>query len=57
MSISFIFLLPFGVGALTIALSNAERVKRFTYRFFVPWIPILGFLGLTILLNVEGWAC
>ncbi len=35
MSIAFIFLLPVSVGALTIALSNIEKVKRFSYRFFI----------------------
>ena len=57
MSISFIFLLPIGVGALTIALSSREKVKRFSYRFFIPWLQILGFFVLTLLLNIEGWAC
>jgi hypothetical protein len=57
MSITFIFLLPVGVGALTIALSNVEKVKKFSYRFFMPWLPIFGFFVLTLLLNIEGWAC
>lgn len=57
MSIAFIFLLPVGVGALTIALSNIDKVKKFSYRFFTPWLPILGFFVLTLLLNIEGWAC
>ena len=57
MSIAFIFLLPVGIGALTIALSDVEKVKKFSYRFFMPWLPILGFFILTLLLNIEGWAC
>ena len=57
MSIAFIFLLPVGVGGLTIALSNIEKVKEFSYRFFTPWLPIFGFFVLTLLLSVEGWAC
>jgi len=57
MSIAFIFLLPVGVGALTIALSDTEKVKKPSYRFFMPWLPILGFFVLTLLLNIEGWAC
>lgn len=57
MSIGFIFLLPVGVGALTIALSRIENVRKFGYRVFMPWLPILGFFVLTLLLNIEGWAC
>lgn len=57
MSISFILLLPVGVGALTIALSDVKKVKKFSYRFFMPWLPLLGFFILTFLLNIEGWAC
>jgi hypothetical protein len=57
MSIAFVFLLPVGVGALTIALSNIDKVKKFSYRFFMPWLPIFGFFVLTLLLNIEGWAC
>jgi len=57
MSVTFIFLLPVGVGALTIGLSNAEKIKKFSYRFFMPWLPIFGFFVLTLVLNIEGWAC
>jgi len=57
MSVTFLFLLPTIVGALTVYLSKVENVKRLTYRFFIPWIPIFLFLLITILLSIEGWAC
>jgi hypothetical protein len=57
MSIAFLFGLPAGVGAITIYLSPIEKVKRGTYRFFMPWVPILCFFLLTLLLSIEGWAC
>lgn len=57
MSISFIFLVPFGIGALTIYLSQVEKVKSYSYRVMMPWIPIAVFLILTLLFNIEGWAC
>lgn len=57
MSISFLFCLPTIVGALTIYFSSVDKVQKFTYRFFVPWIPILSFFVGTILLAWEGWAC
>jgi hypothetical protein len=57
MTITFLLSLPFGVGALTIYFSGIERVKKFAYRFFSPWIPIIVFFFLTVLFNIEGWAC
>jgi hypothetical protein len=57
MSISFFLAVPFGMGYLTVILSPWEYVKRRSYRELAPWIPVLLFLGITILLRVEGWAC
>jgi len=57
MSVSFLFCLPVIVGALTILLSGKQYVKHLAYRIFIPWIPILLFLIITIVLKVEGWAC
>lgn len=57
MSITFLFLLPIGIGALTIALSSLEKIKSIQYAILFPWVPILAFFVLTLLLSVEGWAC
>ncbi len=57
MSIAFLLFLPAGVGAITIYLSDIEKVRNTSYRFFMPWIPILGFFLLTLILSIEGWAC
>src|SRR4051794_39849039 len=57
MSITFFVSLPFGVGVLTIAVSDIEKVKSIPYRIFNPWVPIGCFFALTILLAIEGWAC
>lgn len=50
-------LLVTGLGLLTITLSDVEKVKRLRYRVFQPWVPVLVFFLLTILLSIEGWAC
>ncbi len=50
MSISFLFLVPFGIGALTIYLSDVEKVKSKLYRVFMPWVPIFAFLIATLFL-------
>ena len=57
MSISFLFVLPTIIGALTVYLSSYEKAKSIPYRIFVPWIPIFIFLAITLALSIEGWAC
>ncbi len=57
MSISFLFCLPTVVGALAIYFSNLEQVRKLWYRVFMPWIPILFFLVITLAVALEGWAC
>lgn len=57
MSVSFLICLPTIVGALTIYFSSEEKVKRFKYTFFVPWIPVFIFLIFTLTIAWEGWAC
>ena len=57
LSMSFIFLIPFGAGALTVYLSSIEKATSTVYRIFLPWIPILIFFVLTLLIAFEGWAC
>jgi hypothetical protein len=57
MSVSFLLCLPTIVGALTVYFSSEENVRKFRYRFFVPWIPIFIFFFITLLVSLEGWAC
>lgn len=57
MSVTFLFLLPTIVGALTVYLSPIEKAKSLVYRIFIPWIPVFLFLIITLFLAIEGWAC
>jgi hypothetical protein len=57
MTIAFIFILPASMGALTIFLSDLKKIQSFSYRVFIPWLPIFGLLILTLLFSIEGWAC
>jgi hypothetical protein len=57
MSVSFLVCLPTIIGALTIYFSSEENAKRFAYKFFFPWIPVLIFLIFTLAIAWEGWAC
>ena len=57
MSVSFLFCLPTIVGALTVYFSSEEKARKFSYKSFVPWIPIFVFFFITIIASWEGWAC
>lgn len=57
MSVTFLFLLPTIIGALTVYLSSQEKAKSITYRIFTPWVPVFLFLILTLAWGIEGWAC
>ncbi|WP_062058649.1 hypothetical protein [Aquimarina longa] len=57
MSVTFLFLLPSIIGALTVYLSDKEKIKSIWYRIWMPWIPIFLFLIITLILAIEGWAC
>lgn len=57
MSVSFLFCLPTIMGILTVYFSPIEKTKSTNYKIFIPWVPILFFMVITLLLKIEGWAC
>lgn len=57
MSLSFLFCMPTIMGILTVYFSSPEKTKRLSYAVFVPILPILVLLVLTLILDVEGWGC
>ncbi|MEO6454291.1 MAG: SRPBCC family protein [Ginsengibacter sp.] len=57
MSKTFLFLLPSIVGALTVYFSKKEKVRKVSYRIFIPWIPIFAFFLITLFFALEGWPC
>lgn len=57
MSVTFLFLMPTVIGALTVYLSSPQRANGLVYRLLVPWVPVLLFFALTIALSWEGWIC
>ena len=57
MSVTFLFILPAIIGFLTVALSGEDAVRQFTYRFFMPWLPIFLFFLITLVFAIEGWPC
>ena len=57
MTVSFLFILPGIVGALTVYLSSVEKARSIMYRIFMPWVPIILFVLITLIFQIEGWAC
>ena len=57
MSIAFIFLVPLGIGTLTIRFSDPARIQSRLYSFFMPWLSSLALLIITIAISVEGTIC
>jgi hypothetical protein len=57
MTITFLFLMPTVVGALTVYFSSPENIKNLAYRILAPWAPVIIFFIATIALSWEGWIC
>src|SRR5690606_36705129 len=57
MSMTFLFLLPTIIGALTVYLSSQEKVQSIAYRILGPRGSIFSFLLITLVLPIEGSAC
>ena len=57
MSVTFLFLLPTILGALSVYLSSHQNAKSLTYRVLFPWVSLFLFLIITLAFAVEGWAC
>lgn len=57
MSLNFFITVPFVLGALMIYLSKEKDTPSYTYRIFFPWLGVCAFVGVTIVFQIEGWAC
>lgn len=56
-SLSLVFVAPFAIGYVTVALSGLEKVENGLAAFFRPWVVTALLLILTIMLSVEGAIC
>ncbi len=57
MSITFLLLVPIGIGFLTVALTPKKKISSGGSAFFRPWLTSLVILAITILLKIEGVIC
>jgi hypothetical protein len=57
MSITFFISVPFGIGVITVVLARPGQVNSLRFCITRPWIPVMIFFLITILLSLEGWAC
>ena len=56
-SLSLVFVAPFAIGYVTVALSGLEKVENSLSAFFRPWAVTAILLLLTIFLSLEGAIC
>ena len=57
MMVSFIFLAPMVVGAVTVYLAERIRRRSSWYYLWAPFTANLLFVGGTLMIMVEGWIC
>jgi hypothetical protein len=57
LSISFLFLVPFGIGALTVTLSPQERRVSWPYAIFAPWAVCTLLGGVVMIFAMEAAIC
>lgn len=54
---SFLFLMPFGLGALTVHFANKENQLNGNYAIFMPWVSCGVFVLLLMVLAMEAAIC
>jgi hypothetical protein len=57
MSMTFLVLVPLGIGALSIRLMSEKTRLSNAFAFFFPWVVVLVLMGFTIIFFIEGWIC
>lgn len=57
MTLAFIFLVPLGIGIVTLYFLSFELKQSWLCRIFVPWISTLLLLGTAFLIGWEGTIC
>lgn len=57
LSVSFLFLLPFGIGALTVKLSPEERKTDWPWAIFMPWAVCAALGVLVWVFAMEAAIC
>lgn len=57
MSISFLVLVPFVVGFLTVMISPPAKARSTRYCIFLPWVPLYAFMSVTLVFKIEGAGC
>jgi len=57
MTLTFLIGLPFAVGYITVFFCKLDTIRSRSAAFFISFIPIFGFLLLTLFWGIEGLAC
>lgn len=57
MSLGFVFVLPFCLGAITIYFAEPSLKRLWGYRIFIPWITSIICLFFALITGLEGTIC
>lgn len=57
MTISFIFILPLGIGALSIWPLMGDQRLNWGKAILRPWIPCILFMAILVAFETEAWGC
>ncbi len=57
MSVSFLVLVPYGIGYLSIWFQKERLIKDKAFCALFPWVPVAALLIITICIKLEGWIC
>lgn len=56
-TVSFLFLVPIGLGAVPFLFINREQIQSYKKLLFIPWLSIPLLFGLMILFKIEDFLC
>jgi hypothetical protein len=57
MSLSFLILVPYGIGYLTVWFLPKSDISSKWYCALIPWLPVVLLMFITICIKSEGWIC
>ncbi|MFL9843368.1 hypothetical protein [Flavobacterium rhizosphaerae] len=56
-TISFLILVPTGLGAVTLLFVQENQLNSFKKILFIPWLSIIALFGILLILRVEDFLC
>jgi hypothetical protein len=57
MTLGFLFIVPFALGALTVFLASEKMRTNWVYGLFAPWLSCFIFMMVVGVFAMEAWVC